>query len=184
MLFNQPYFDANKDSGESSSPEGAAQQAAPQSFDEWIGQQDDQIKAMYESHIKGLRNTVSATRQERDDLAKQLKELAGKAEKGSELEKVLTENLQKLEIAERRAAFVEEAIKPEIGCRNIKAAWLLASADNLFDRRGNPDWEAIKSAAPELFGKVTVSANAGAGTDKSQTKSDMNAFIRAAAGRS
>lgn len=155
----------------------------PASFDEWIGKQTDEVKALYQSHVTGLQNTVKATRDERDALSKQIKDLLPKAEKGSEMEKSLTEFGAKLEAAERRAAFAEEAGKPEIGCRNPKAAYALAMADNLFDRRGNPDWSAIKSAAPELFGKAGTTGHAGNGTDENPPKADMNDFILRAAGR-
>ncbi len=155
----------------------------PANFDEWIGKQPDNVKALYTQHVTGLQNTVKATREERDTLRTQLKDLLPKAEKGSELEKSLTESLSKLELAERRAAFVEDAVKPEIGCRNPKAAFLLAQADNLFDRRGSPDWAAIKAAAPELFGAPRVDANAGDGTDNQPPKADMNNYIRRMAGR-
>ena len=161
--------------------QGAAD--TPANFDEWIGKQPEDVKALYTQHVTGLQNTVKATRDERDALRTQLKDLLPKAEKGSELEKSLTESLGKLELAERRAAFVEDAIKPEIGCRNPKAAFLLAQADNLFDRRGSPDWAAIKAAAPELFGAPKVNANAGDGTDKQPPKADMNQYIRHMAGR-
>lgn len=152
-------------------------------WEEWINKQPDDIKGLYQGHVTGLQNTVKATRDERDALKQQIKDLLPKAEKGSELEKSLTDFSTKLEVAERRATFVEEAIKPEIGCRNPKAAYALASADNLFDRRGNPDWTAIKAAAPELFGAPSVNGNAGAGTDKQPPKGGMNEFIRRAAGR-
>lgn len=155
----------------------------PASFETWLGTQDETVKKLYTEHTAGLQNAVKATRQERDDLAKQIKDLLPKAEKGSELEKSLTEFSTKLEAAERRAAFAEEASRPETGCRNIKAAYALAVADNLFDRKGNPDWTAIKGAAPELFGSPGTSGNAGAGTNTSPPTGGMNEYIRRAAGR-
>jgi hypothetical protein len=156
----------------------------PASFEAWLDAQPDEVKTLYQAHTTGLHNTVKATREERDALSRQIKDLLPKAEKGSELEKSLSEISTRLEQAERRAAFAEEAVKPEIGCRNPKAAFLLAQADNLFDRKGNPDWAAIKAAAPELFGQPTANGNAGAGTQNgAQTRPDMNSFIRSAAGR-
>ena len=47
----------------------------------------------------------------------------------------MTELQSKLEQSERRATFAEEAQRPEIGCLNAKAAYALAVAENLFDRR-------------------------------------------------
>jgi hypothetical protein len=157
--------------------------ATPESWEKYLEGQPEPIKALYAAHTTGLQNAVRATRGERDELARQLKELLPKAEKGSELEKSLSEFSNKLEAAERRAAFVEEAVKPEIGCRNPKAAFLLAQADNLFDRKGQPDWNAIKAAAPELFGKLSANGNAGAGTQDPPAKTGMNEFIRRSAGR-
>ena len=54
-----------------------------------------------------------------------------------------------------------------------------------FDKRGNPDWDEIKTQAPELFGAGTANANAGAGTNKDikPKQNNMNAFIRGSTGR-
>jgi hypothetical protein len=158
--------------------------ATPPVFEDWIKSQSEDVRKSYDAHITGLRNTVQATRAERDGFAKELRDAAEKLEKGSEAQKSLTEMAGKLEAAEKRVTFFEEAIKPEIGCSNPKAAFLLAIADNLFDRKGNPDWTAIKLAAPELFQKKVPVGNAGDGThtDKPASQS-MNEFIRASAGR-
>lgn len=152
-------------------------------FDEWLNAQPEQVKSAYTAHVTGLQNTVKATREERDGLARQIKELSGKVEKGSDAEKALTEISTKLEAAERKAAFVEEAVKPEIGCGNPKAAYALAMAENLFTRAGAPDWNAIKAAAPEFFQKTTARGNAGSGTQEPPNKASMNEFIRRSAGR-
>ncbi len=159
------------------------QGATPESWEKYLEAQPEPIKQLYTAHTTGLQNAVKATREERDGLAKQLKDLLPKAEKGSEFEKSLTETLTKLEVAERRATFVEEAVKPEIGCRNPKAAFLLAQAENLFTRSGQPDWNAIKAAAPELFGKPGTNGNGGNGTQDPPRKVGMNDFIRRASGR-
>jgi hypothetical protein len=155
----------------------------PASFEAWIEKQDESTKELYENHISGLKNTVKTTRQERDDLAKQVREILPKAEKGSEFEKNLTETLAKLEATERRATFVEEAVKPGIDCRNPKAAFALAVTIDAFDKRGNPDWALLKREAPELFGKLTPPAHGGSGTDAPPQANDINSMIRRAAGR-
>lgn len=155
-----------------------------ETFGSWLEKQDEAVRRLYTEHTTGLQNTVKATRQERDDLAKQIKDLSSKAEKGSEMEKSLTEMSAKLEQAERRVLFAEEAVMPEIGCSNPKAAFALAVTDDLFKRDGSPDWVAIKAAAPELFGKSKVKSNAGDGTDTEPAAArDMNKFIRRASGR-
>lgn len=162
-----------------------SQTAAPSTvkFDEWIATQDATIKAAYAEHTQGLLNAVKATREERDALAKQIKDLLPKAEKGSELEKSLSELNTRLETAEKRATFLEAATQPGIDCRNPRAAYALAVAENLFTRQGLPDWDGLKKVAPELFGRVTPPANAGSGTQAGPPATSMNDLIRRAAGR-
>jgi hypothetical protein len=178
------YFDADKgtDGGGASTDKGQdAQQDQQETFEAWLEKQDDKIKGLYESHTNGLKSALSAERDTNKTLSGQLKELLPKAEKGRELEKQLTETVNKMEAAERRAQFAEEAIKPEIGCTNVKAAYALALADSLFDSRGNPKWAEIKTAAPELFRKAG-STDGGAGS-KTSPATDINTAIRRAAGR-
>lgn len=167
------------DSGKGKDPEGTFE-----SFEAFLEKQPDAVKELYNAHTTGLKNSVSAARKERDDLSRQVKELLKGAEKGSDLERQLTEFQAKLDSAEKRANFAEAAILPEIGCTNVKAAFLIAQADELFKRDGSPDWEAIKRAAPELFKKAgQAGGSAGAGTSNSAPKEDMNSIIRKMAGR-
>jgi hypothetical protein len=155
----------------------------PASFEAWMEKQDESTRALYENHINGLKTTVKTTRQERDDLAKQVREILPKAEKGSEFEKNLTETLLKLEATERRATFVEEAVKPGIDCRNPKAAYAYAVTVDAFDKKGNPDWELLKREVPELFGRSSPPAHGGSGTESPPQANDINSMIRRAAGR-
>ena len=153
-------------------------------WDTWIADQAENVQRLYNSHIKGLKNTITATRGERDTMAGELREAAAKLDKGSEAETKLTEMAGKFEAMEKRAIFAEEAMKPEIGCTNSHAAYLVAQADNLFDRKGSPAWDAIKKAAPELFKAASANANAGSGTDQEPPATfDMNKAIRQATGR-
>lgn len=176
--------------GEGGMPEpGAASNGdggtpAPElTFDAWYGALDDKAKGLFDNHVTGLKAALNTERDNRAALSKQIKDLAAKAEKGSELEKQLSEASQKLEQAERRAEFMADALRPEIGCSNAKAAYALAVADDLFDRHGRPDWNTLKSLAPELFRKPGLgSADGGAGAQQAP-KMDMNALIRRAAGR-
>lgn len=174
----------NNQSQEGQESQGQQSQPEKVAWDQWIETQPDEIKQAYQEHTTGLQNTVRATRQERDDLKGQLTEALKSAEKGSALETQLTNTLTRLDEAEKRADFIEEAIKPEIGCSNTKAAWLIAQADNLFDRKGYPNWEAIKQAAPELFIKPIAKGNAGTGAGSPPAgKIDMNQLIRNKAGK-
>ena len=166
---------------------GDQQQQAqtPPNFETWYATQDESTRGLIDTHTRGLKSALDSERQLRADLSKQLKDAAGKLEKGSDAEKALTDLQAKLQQAENRAAFIETAIKPEIGCINPKLAYLVASTEQLFNRHGDPDWEAIRKAAPELFRITplrTGSADGGAGNG-STPPADMNQLIRRAAGR-
>lgn len=158
------------------------EEVQPIDFEKWLGEQPDEVRTSYEAHITGLKNTVNATRTERDDLKKQLGIALKKSEKGSEAEAQLTEALAKIELAERRANFMEDALRPEIGCKNPRTAYALAIAEDLFGKNGSPDWASIKSLAPELFISGGARGKAGAGTGEEMKTLDMNAIIRRVAG--
>lgn len=172
-------------------PQDAAQQSqqqeqpTPFDFDSWLGEQPDHVRSGLDAHTAALKNALESERSQRKQFSKELRELTAKAEKGSEAEKTLGEMSTRLEQAEQRAAFYEEAGRAEIACSNPKAAFLVASAEGLFTRRGDPDWPAIKAAAPELFGRKTIpTGNAGSGNGSPPAQGgSMNEFIRAAAGR-
>jgi len=178
------FYDADegKGGGSADAEKGKDTQTDQQeTFDAWLGKQDAKVQELYQSHTHGLTSALKTERENNKTLSTQLKELLPKAEKGSDLEKQLNETLGKMEAAERRAQFSEEAIKPEIGCTNVRAAYALAVTDGLFDKSGNPDWNQIKQTAPELFRKAG-STDGGAG-GKTPPVTDINAAIRAAAGR-
>lgn len=157
----------------------------PETFETWLTSQPQEIQSAYAGHVARLQNAVAATRQERDDLKRQIesvRELAKKGEKAGELETTLNEMLGRLEASEKKAAFLEAAGRPDIGCNNPRAAYAIAQQENLFSRNGQPDWAALREAAPELFGKPAAKGNAGAGTSTSVEKTDMNTIIRRMAG--
>jgi hypothetical protein len=158
--------------------------ATPATWEEYLEGQDEKVKALYTSHSEALLNTVKATRDERDAFKKQIKELAKNQADGSEAKTQLEAMSAQLEKTERRADFLESAMRPDVQCKNARAAWVLAEAENLFDKKGQPDWASIKAAAPELFGQTVANANAGQGTQKPPSPhQNMNSFIRKAAGR-
>ncbi len=151
-------------------------------FDSWLDGQPEHVKQGFTSKTTGLHSALESERAQRKDLAKELKKLSGEASQGSEAQKALGEMSSQLERAEQRAAFMEEGVRPEIGCTNLKAAFLVASADGLFKRSGEPDWGAIKQAAPELFQRKTPPGNAGSGNGSPPAeKASMNDWIRKAA---
>lgn len=167
--------------GQNQQQQNQQQQTQAKTWDELLKGMPEEVQKSYTEHTQGLQNTVKATREERDELRTQMADALKKVEKGSELETSLTTALSKLDLAEKRANFAEQAIKPEIGCRNVKAAFALATASDLFKKNGDPDWEFIKKEAPELFGSPVPDGNPGNGTGQDGTPLTMNELIRAAA---
>lgn len=152
-------------------------------YETWLAGQPAEVKQLAEAHVSGLKSALASEREQRKQLAGQLREATGKLEQDSEAAKSLQEIAGKLELAERRAVFFEEASRPEIGCANARAAFLLAQAGDLFKKDGSVDWKAVKEAAPELFGKRTTNVNAGVGVQSAAPGGkSMNDFIRRSAG--
>ena len=135
-------------------------------FEEWFESQPENVKSLISDHEKGLKSALNAERDNTKALSKQISDLQGAAEKGSELEKQLSTLQAKLTESERHANFIDGAASA--GCTNPKAAYKLAKADeDLWRRDGSPDWAAIKETAPEFFRKPSNgSGNPGSGTDK------------------
>jgi hypothetical protein len=159
---------------------------APRTWDTVLAGLPEADRALYEAHTTGLRNTVQATRQERDALQQQLGELTKALGKNDPeaAKALLAQMTAELDTSRRRADFLEAAVRPEIGCSNPGAAFAIAQAQGLFDARGNPNWDAIKAAVPELFRKPIPPGNAGAGTaSPPASRATMNDFIRRASGR-
>ncbi len=106
-----------------------------ETFESWLETQDETVKSLISGHTQGLSNTVKAVRQERDDFAKQIKDLSAKVEAGSDTQKELERMTAELEAANRRNDFFEGAAAN--GCLNFKAAFALASSENLFKKNGS-----------------------------------------------
>ena len=163
---------------------GEAQTQTPATFEAWLETAPDDLKGLVTGHIESLRNTVQATRRERDELAQQVKKAAKGLEEGSAARQSLEQLSGQLEAAERRATFYEDAARPEIGCTNTRLAYLAAVEDGLIDARGRVNWEAMKTKYSELFRQVIPRGNAGNGAGATPPPTGgMNAYIRRAAGR-
>jgi len=162
-----------------------AAKPTPASFEEWLGAQDETIKSLYESHTAGLKSALQSERTQRQELAKQLNAAAKKQGVDEGTQQALTEMASRLEEAETRASFFEDAARPETGCSNAFLAYLTAQNIGAIDKKGRVNWAAIKEVAPELFGrKTTPAGNAGAGTQQQQpAAANMNTWIRRAAGQ-
>lgn len=162
------------------------EQGAPElTFERWIAEQPEDVRGLLDSHTKGLKTALTSERSSRQEMERQLREMAGKAEKGSEMERQLTETANRLQDSDRRADFYEAA--HAAGVTNLKLAWMVAQSDGLFDRKGQPDFDALKKSYPELFGGVqrrSAPGDGGTGHTMNQPgQGGMNDFIRKSAGR-
>lgn len=178
--------DSTRDGVKNDGDETPPPTQTPTDFPTWFETLDDGTKSLIEGHTSGLKKALDNERGSRKKLAEDLRAAQAAAEKGSQLEKDLTRLSSELEEAHRRAQFYEAA---PTDLTNSRLAWMLAVSDDLFTKKGDPDWEAIRKKAPELFvsPKKVPAINAGSGSSSQSGTTpaqSMNAFIRAAAGRS
>jgi hypothetical protein len=154
----------------------------PADFDAWLGSQDESIKTLYATHTSGLQSALKSERDARGKAEKDMRELAKKAEKGSELEAALTKQADRLGALEKQAAFQEKA--HSAGVRNLRLAFMAASQADMVDANGNCDFAKLKTEYPELFLSAPI-GNAGAGTGTQPPKAPtMDQIIMGALGRS
>jgi len=175
----------NSDGGGKGTGGQEGQQQPPLSYEAWVKEQPDEVKTMLSGWERGLKTALDGERDARKALEKQVRDLAGKAEKGSEAEKQLIGLADQIGEADRKTAFYETA--HAAGVTNLKLAYTVAVQDEMFDKRGQVNFETMKAQYPELFGGVRKAppGNAGAGTNTNQPAGKgMNDFIRKAAGRS
>jgi len=156
------------------------QEPTNETFEEWIAKQPEAIKTSYAAHTGGLKSALEDERKGRKDLEKQLRDLAKKAEKGSDAEATLNAQADKLSALERQSSFFDHA--HTAGVRNLKLAYLAAQQAELITDKGECDFTKLKTAYPELF-LAAPQGNAGAGTGGQQQTFTMNDAIRHAAGR-
>lgn len=158
-------------------PPAQGETPQPLTWESWQSQLNDDQRKLIESKFnddtKGLKGALEKERDEAKTLAKQLKALQDKAEKGSELEKMLADLQAQLTAANQEKSFILEA--PQKGVTNIKAAYKLAATDGLIDTKGAVDWDALKASYPELFAAAkppappdTNAGNTGKQSDKQQ----------------
>lgn len=173
---------ASGNTPENEGGEGGGEQQAT-TWEEVLATLPEAQRTMYTEHTRGLRSALDSERGQRKDLSKQLRDATEQLEAGSAARDALEKLQTSLDEAERRADFAEDAVKQ--GVTNPRLAWMAAQQIEAFDRRGNADWDALKTAFPELFRKpIVASANAGAGTDtRPPAGASMNQLIRQAAGK-
>lgn len=186
------YFDADKGAGggkgdpdpTKTNDKGAKGDPAAPTYETWYNGLDDSGKGFVESNTKGLKSALTSERDARKTAEKELRKTAAELEKGSEAQEKVLKLADGLAEETKRADFYEDA--HTAGISNLKLAYHVATTDGLFDGRGNVNFEAMKTAFPELFGKPSKTPPGGAGEgagDGINEKPSMNDFIRGRAGR-
>lgn len=131
-------------------------------FDEFMAAQSEEVRKLHEENEAGLRSALSKERTERETLAKDLRDAAKAAGENTALKAQLEDAANKMDEAQRKADFYEAA--SAAGIKNPRLAYIAAKADDLFDRKGQPDFVGLKSRYPEFFGTTTQPAGSpGAG---------------------
>ena len=150
----------------------------------WHDALPKESQALIAEHEGGLTKALGTERDARQDAEKELRKAAAALEKGSEAQKQLEKSADDLAALSTKAEFYEEAHKA--GVTNLKLAYHVATTEELFDKRGAVNFEKMKEAYPELFGKKQVprgDAGEGTGTAPGGKEISMNAYIRRAAGK-
>lgn len=169
--------DATPGAGEMPDPTQPAGETPALEFDTWLQAQDTAVRGMLDSHTQGLRSALETERGNAKQLARQIKDLSGKVEAGSETARQLADLSSRLETEQRRADFYESATAA--GCRDLRLAWLAARDEGL-------TVEQVRTQYPTLFAVAKVPpthAGNGAQAPGGGGERNINAFIRRAAGR-
>lgn len=152
-------------------------------FETWSESLPEEQKSLIANHTKSLKGALDSERETRKGLEKQVRDLAKKAEAGSDTQMQLTKLADDLQSADTRATFYEEA--HAAGVKNLKLAYTVAVSDEMFDKHGRVNFDTMKKSYPELFASTsTPRGDAGSGTNQTgHGKRNMNDFIRAGAGK-
>lgn len=150
-------------------------------FDGWLGKQDETVKGLLDGHTSGLKRALESERESRKDLEKQIKALAGSAQKEGELRTQLEHISAQFETLNKQVAFMEAAARENVS--NPKALFVLAVSGDHFDKKGVANFAALRNEYPEFFIKPIPKGNAGAGAEAAPAATTMNDLIRRAAGR-
>ena len=156
----------------------------PKTYDDWVKTQSEDVQELITENTAGLKSALTSERESRKKFETQVRDLATKAEKGSEAQAELVKVADQAAEADRKADFFEAA--HAAGVSNIRLAYIAATKDEMFDKRGNANFEKMREQYPELFGGTPAApaGNAGTGTQKPPgSASTMNDAIRAMAGR-
>ena len=153
-------------------------------WDTWHGALPEDAQKLVAGHVDGLKTALASERDARGTAEKDLRDVAGELEKGSDAQKKVLKLADEVAAGNLKADFYEDAHK--VGVTNLSLAFIVAEKEGLFDKRGNANFDKLKEIYPELFGKKEIpdgSAGDGTGGTLPSGKVDMNYLIRKKAGR-
>ena len=163
-----------QDAGQgSASDAGTDAETAPATPESWFGALPEDAKTVaqkwHDEKVAGLKSALGSERDERKTdrtaFQKQLTDAIAKAsgEGKAELEKISAS----LSESGTRSDFYADA--HEAGAGDLRLAWAAVKEYELYDRKGNPDIEALKTKCPYLFvsaAKPVPHVGAGSGTQQ------------------
>ena len=174
----------DKDDAEEKKKAAAKKEETPLEWDAFHGSLSKEAQELIVTRESGLKTALKTERDARSDAEADLRKVAKDLEEGSEAQKKVLELADDVASGNQKSDFYEDAHKA--GVSNLKLAYHVATEEDLFDRKGMVDFDKLKKDYPELFGKKIVpdgSAGDGTGGKLPGKKKDMNAAIRAMAGR-
>lgn len=150
----------------------------------WYDALPKEAQELVTEREKGLKGALDTERDARKTAEKDLRAAAKKLEEGSDAQNEVLKLADQVAERTAKADFYEDAHKA--GVSNLKLAWHVATTEELFDKRGDVNFEKMKEAYPELFGKKAPPkghAGEGTGTAPGGQKMGMNEYIRRSAGK-
>jgi hypothetical protein len=180
---------ATQDAGKgSASDETANAETAAATPESWFGALPEDAKTIaqkwHDEQVVGLKSALGSERDDRKtdrtSFQKQLTDAIAKAtgDSKAELEKIQAS----LGESGTRSDFFADA--HEAGAGDLRLAWAAVKEYELYDRKGNPDIEALKTKCPYLFqtaAKPVPHVGAGSGTNqKPSAAHDFDTNLRAA----
>ena len=171
--------------GKGKKPDPGSSEDEALEWESWHKALPKEAQELISDRESGLKTALGTERDARKDAEKDLRAVAKKLEEGSDAQKEVLRLADEVADGTKKSDFYEDAHKA--GVSNLKLAYHIADTDELFDKRGNVDFDKLKKDFPELFGKKAPPPDAtggdGTGSEVGGRKKDMNTAIRAAAGR-
>ncbi len=174
---------APTEDGETQKP-AAKPEEKPLEWDAFHGSLPEEAQKLIATRESGLKTALNTERDSRRDVEKELKDVAGELEKDSDAQKKVLKLADEVAAGTEKSDFYEDA--HDEGVSNLSLAYIVAKKEDLINKRGKTNWKTLKEKYPELFGKKKIpdgGAGEGTGGKRPSTKTDMNARIRAKAGR-